>query len=114
MQAPPTEPEQGSPSKITALATVAVLQAAALISLGPWPFLALFAPMLGAGGATVRVYAMIYAIWGYPIWLLVLSVAMWLLYRGRWYRTAIAIGVVMVTPATLFLLNSVIPERWFV
>jgi uncharacterized membrane protein len=114
MQFPARGSEQGLPSKISTLTTVATLQAAALVSLAPWPFLALFAPMLSDGGVNFRVYAMIYAIWGYPVWLLVLSLAMWLLYRRLRYRTAIAIGVVMVTPAVLFLLGSVIPERWFV
>lgn len=82
--------------------TLAVLQILQLVSLVPWLFLAGFAVMaFDAPGSTEtwQPSALVFAIWSYPLWLLVAGIASWVFFWRGNPRVALGVGLVFTLPA---------------
>lgn len=81
--------------------TLVVLQVIQLLTLLPWLAFAGLAVMAfdaPESGKMWQPWILVLSIWSYPIWLGLSAVGSWLLYRFRWYVSAVVLGVVFTLP----------------
>lgn len=81
--------------------TLLLLQVIQLLTLVPWLAFAGLAVMAFDAPGTDQMWqpwAFVLAIWSYPVWLLLAAAGSWLLYRARWYISAVLLGVLFTLP----------------
>ncbi len=81
--------------------TLVVLQVLQLLTLVPWLGLAGLAFMAFGAPDSEKMWqpwALALTIWSYPVWLALAAAGSWLLYRYRWYVSAVVVAVIFTLP----------------